>query len=86
MKQEPLVEKVKFLYARKEAAASLDISPRSIDYYIAAGEIRTTKVGGRVLIPMAELKRFASRNHYGPVPKKKRVSEAHLRVIAEVAA
>lgn len=70
MKQE--VEKL--LYSRQEAAAALGISRRSIDYYIAGGEIRTVRIGSRVLIPASELRKFASKNHYGPI-RQPRVAE-----------
>lgn len=52
----------KLLYSREDAAYCLSISPRSIDYYIAEGLILTRRLRGRVLIPIAELKRFASRD------------------------
>lgn len=63
MKQE--VEKL--LYSRQEAAIAVGISRRSIDYYISRGEIRTVRIGSRVLIPASELRKFASKNHHGPI-------------------
>ena len=49
----------RLLYSRAEASFRLSISTRGIDYLIAAGRIRTRKIGGRILIPHEELHRFA---------------------------
>lgn len=62
---------LKLLYDRKGAAFALSISRRSVDYYIAAGELGTRRVGRRVMIPHSELRRFASRDHFGPICRKK---------------
>jgi hypothetical protein len=55
------------LYDRREAARQLSISPRSLDYYLAAGKFRTRRLGRKVLIPHSELVRFASSDHWEPV-------------------
>lgn len=62
-----LSEVQKFLYDRRSAAASLSVSVRTVDYYIARGELRTIRIGRKVLIPASELKQFARTNHYDPV-------------------
>lgn len=51
------------LVGRKRATAYLDISLRTLDYVISAKELRAFRVGRRVLIPRAELEKFARRDH-----------------------
>jgi len=51
------------LYPRREAARSLGISSRTLDYLISNKKIATRRIGSRVLIPFAELKRFAANDH-----------------------
>ena len=50
---------------RAQAAEALDLSLRGIDYLIARGQLRAIRVGRRVLIPRAEIERFAARSHPG---------------------
>jgi excisionase family DNA binding protein len=59
----------RLLYDRKEAARQLSISVRSLDYLIAAKELDTRRIGKKILIPHAELVRFAKGNH--PEPMKR---------------
>lgn len=48
------------LYSRRAAAKILGgISDRSVDNYTKAGDLRPTKVGGRVMYHRDELNRFA---------------------------
>jgi excisionase family DNA binding protein len=54
----------RLLYDRKEAARQLSISVRSLDYLIAGKKLRIVRLGKKVLIPHAELVRFAAANHY----------------------
>lgn len=61
----PLGVPFKLLFSRKDAADVLSISVRSLDYFIADGEIETRKIGGRTLIPLSSLKQFARRDHPG---------------------
>ncbi|WP_419806924.1 helix-turn-helix domain-containing protein [Terriglobus sp.] len=51
------------LLSRKDAAAALAISLRTLDYLIADGHIQTRKLCGRILIPTMELRRFAQQDH-----------------------
>jgi excisionase family DNA binding protein len=44
---------------RRQAAAALNVSPRTVDNLIARGELRVKRIGRRVLIPLAELRRLA---------------------------
>jgi len=53
----------RLLLSRHEAAHSLGISLRTIDYLIAGKEIRTIRVGRRRLIPQTELARFLRHDH-----------------------
>jgi hypothetical protein len=57
----------RLLYDRKSAARAISISVRSLDYYIARKVIAFRKVGKKVLIPHAELVKFSSKNHFGPI-------------------
>jgi excisionase family DNA binding protein len=45
---------------RAQAAEALNLSLRGIDYLIARGQLRAIRVGRRVLIPRAEIERFAA--------------------------
>lgn len=49
--------------SRREAAARLSISGRAIDYLIANRALTTKRIGARVLIPVADLRRFANGDH-----------------------
>lgn len=53
----------KLLVSRREAAARLSISERAIDYLIASRALSTKRIGARVLIPVADLRRFANGDH-----------------------
>ena len=53
----------KFLFSRKEAAYSLGISTRSVDYLITRKELDTRRIGAKVLITRESLRRFATGNH-----------------------
>lgn len=50
----------KFFYSRHEAASSLAMSLRAIDYLISDGKLRTRRKGRRVLIPSEDVKRLAT--------------------------
>ena len=53
----------KILYSRRDAAFALSISVRSLDYIIAAKELKFRKIGKKVLIPASELSRYARADH-----------------------
>jgi hypothetical protein len=57
----------KLLYSRKDAAQALSISIRSLDYLIERGDFSTKRIGKKVLIPAAELRRFARGDHPKPL-------------------
>ncbi len=65
------------LMNRKRSAAMLSISVRGLDYLIADGSIRARRLGGRVLVPTKELRRFAETDRPEPlVPVAAPVSAA----------
>lgn len=53
----------KLLVGREEAAVRLSLSVRSIDYLLADRQLKFRRIGVRVLIPIAELERFARMDH-----------------------
>ena len=52
----------RILYTVPEAAAQISIGERTLWEIIRRGEIATRRVGTRVLVPHAELERFASKD------------------------
>ena len=66
----------RLLYDRKEAARQLSISVRSLDYLIGQQKLSTRRLGKKVLVPHAELVRFASANHYEPMTPEERTDAA----------
>jgi hypothetical protein len=59
------------LVSRKNAAVALAISIRALDYIIQAGRLPVRRIGGRILIPISDLKRFTAldrRAHLVPDP------------------
>jgi excisionase family DNA binding protein len=53
----------KLLVGREEAAQLLSISQRALDYLVASKRLPTRRIGGRVLIPMADLRKYARCDH-----------------------
>ncbi len=53
----------RLLVDRRNAAQYLSISQRSLDYLLANGELNVRRIGSRVLIPIAELQRYARLDH-----------------------
>jgi excisionase family DNA binding protein len=53
----------KLLVSRGEAAQLLSISQRGLDYLIANRKLPTRRIGGRVLIPVADLRKYARGDH-----------------------
>jgi excisionase family DNA binding protein len=53
----------KLLVSRGEAAQLLSISRRGLDYLIANRKLPTRRIGGRVLIPVADLRQYARGDH-----------------------
>ena len=57
----------KFLLSRREAAQVLSISQRALDYLVATRRLPTRRIGGRVLIPVADLRKYARADHPEPI-------------------
>jgi hypothetical protein len=57
----------KLLYSRRDAAGALSLSVRSIDYLISTGRLPTRRVGGKILVPVADVRRFAKHDHPEPL-------------------
>jgi excisionase family DNA binding protein len=53
----------RLLVSRDEAAQLLSISQRGLDYLIANRRLPTRRIGGRVLIPVADLRKYARGDH-----------------------
>jgi excisionase family DNA binding protein len=53
----------KILVSREEAAQLLSISQRALDYLVASKRLPTRRIGGRVLIPVTELRKYARCDH-----------------------
>ena|ERR1700722_8826586 len=53
----------KLLVSREEAAQLLSISQRGLDYLLASKRLPTRRIGGRVLIPVADLRKYARCDH-----------------------
>ena len=53
----------KLLVSREEAAQLLSISVRGIDYLIATRRLPTRRIGGRILIPVTDLRKYVRGDH-----------------------
>jgi hypothetical protein len=53
----------KLLYSRKECAYALNLSIRSIDMILSAGQMKIRRIGRRLLIPAESLASYARRDH-----------------------
>jgi len=58
---------MKITVGRIEAAQLLSISVRGIDYLLANRRLPFRKLGGRVLIPVDELRKYARCDHPEPI-------------------
>lgn len=56
-------EAARLLYDRKSAAQQLSISIATLDRLVANKCLTARRIGGRVLIPYGELKKFARADH-----------------------
>ena len=57
----------KLLVSRIEAAQLLSISERGLDYLISTNRLPTRRIGGRVLISVADLRKYARGDHPEPI-------------------
>lgn len=53
----------RLLVSREEAAQLLSISQRGLDYLVASKRLPTKRIGGRVLIPVTDLRKYARCDH-----------------------
>lgn len=53
----------KLLYTRKETAFALGTSLRTVTYMLANKRITPRKFGGRVMIPVSEVRRISRMDH-----------------------
>jgi excisionase family DNA binding protein len=60
LKKKEVIGFEKFFYSRNEAANSLAVSVRAIDYLISDGKLRTRRKGRRVLISSEDVRRVAA--------------------------
>jgi excisionase family DNA binding protein len=67
---QPQEQEQKLLLSRKESARILSLSLRSVSYLIEKGELKSRRVGSRVLIPRSELVKFARMDHPSPVAQQ----------------
>ena len=49
----------KILFSRKNAAAAMDISLRTVDYLISSGKLKTIKIGRRTLVKQKSIEMLA---------------------------
>jgi len=61
----------KLLVSREEAAQLLSISVRGVDYLTASGRLQTRRIGGRVVISVADLREYVRGDHPEPIVKSK---------------
>ena len=64
------------LLTKREGAASLKISVRSVDYLLAKGVIKPVRMGRRVLLKKLEVLRLAQRGFCGRLNEKKKGQES----------
>ena len=53
----------KLLVSREEASQMLSISQRALDYLVATKRLPARRIGGRVLIPVSDLRQYARFDH-----------------------
>jgi excisionase family DNA binding protein len=59
-------DRVRLLASKKEAAAMLGLSVRTIENYIRFKQLACRKIGRRTLVPVAAITRFAASDHASP--------------------
>jgi len=57
----------KLLLSRRDTAQLLSISQRALDYLVATRSLPTSRIGKRVLIPVADLRKYARADHPEPL-------------------
>jgi excisionase family DNA binding protein len=64
---QPELKTTKLLVTKREAAAALSISIRTVENFIRRKELVARKIGRRTLIPLSALASFARRDHESPL-------------------
>ena len=62
-KKPPIRAEERLLLSRTDAAQLLSISQRALDYLVATRCLPTRRIGKRVLIPLADLRKYARGDH-----------------------
>ncbi len=70
------------LLSRRDAARYLGVGARTVDSLIYRGDLRTRLIGGRRLVPLSELRRFAAADHPGAISPR-RVPAGAPEAVAE---
>lgn len=61
------------MMSRRDAARWLGVSQRTLDSLIYSGKMPSRVIGARRLIPLAELRKFARRDHPEPTSALRRI-------------
>jgi Helix-turn-helix domain len=64
------MEPQKLAVGTREAAKMIDVSPRTIQNYIAAKILKARKIGRRTVIPVKALELFLRSDHDSPLKAK----------------
>ncbi len=70
-----MTENQKLLISISDAAESLSISRRSVEYLIAKNELAVRKIGRRTMVILASLRALAARDVASPSPSAKARAE-----------
>ena len=68
--KEKLPPQAKLLVGRQEAAQILSLSVRSVDYLLANRQLCFRRIGGRILIPVTELRSTLEQTILSGLPAK----------------
>ena len=61
---------LKLLLTKNECAEATGLSVRTIDHYIATGELRSVKIGKSRRVSLESLRAFCRRDHVSPARRK----------------
>jgi excisionase family DNA binding protein len=61
---------LKILLSKRECAGATGLSVRTIDHYIATGELRSVKIGKSRRVSLDSLRAFCRRDHVSPARRK----------------
>ena len=66
---------LRLLFSKRDTAARLGISVRTLENLVSVGEIIPRRIGKRCLFDEKEIQRFARRDH--PTQKERKENDAH---------